>query len=110
MVGFFLGWPLAACMLLVARPLWRDPIARGALALAAWPTRARPWTRDCWPHYAAAETVLAYIVAACALRALRNAWPGVDGAYLMWGALVIFALPTAIGPAHAREPVRVGVR
>src|SRR6202021_521936 len=28
---------------------------------------------------------------------MRNAWPGVDGAYLMWGALVIFALPTGLG-------------
>jgi hypothetical protein len=41
--------------------------------------------------------VLAYIVAACALRALRDAWPGVDGAYLMWGALIVFAVPTGLG-------------
>jgi hypothetical protein len=28
---------------------------------------------------------------------MRNAWLGVDGAYLMWGALLIFALPTGLG-------------
>jgi hypothetical protein len=32
-VRFLIGWPLAGCMLLVARPLWRDPIARCALVL-----------------------------------------------------------------------------
>jgi hypothetical protein len=50
-----------------------------------------------WPHYAAAETALFYIVAACGVRAFRKAWPGVDGAYLMWGALAVFMLPTAFG-------------
>ena len=50
-----------------------------------------------YPHYFAAESVLAFLVAACALRALRNAWPGVEGAYLMWGALIVFALPTGLG-------------
>ena len=95
--GFFLGWPLAACILLVARPLWRDPVARVALVLAALSYAGPALDTRLFPHYAAAETVLAYIVAACALRALRNAWPGVDGAYLMWGALVIFVLPTGLG-------------
>jgi hypothetical protein len=97
-VGFFVGWPLAACMLLVARPLWRDPTARVALVLAVLAYAAGPaLDTRLWPHYAASETVLAYLIAACVLRALRNAWPGVDGAYLMWGALVIFALPTGLG-------------
>jgi hypothetical protein len=96
-VGFLVGWPLGACMLLVARPLWRDPIARRALLLGVLGYAGPALETRAFPHYAAAETALAFILAACALRALRNAWPGVDGAYLMWGALVIFALPTVLG-------------
>jgi len=96
-VGFFVGLPLAACTLLVARPLWRDPVARTALVLGLLGYVGPALDTRVWPHYAAAETVLAYILAACTLRAIRNAWPGVDGAYLMWGALVIFALPTGLG-------------
>jgi hypothetical protein len=95
--GFFVGLPLAACTLVVARPLWRDPIARRALALGALGYVGPALDTRVWPHYAAAETVVAYILAACTLRALRNAWPGVDGAYLMWGALVIFTVPTGLG-------------
>ena len=94
---FFVGLPLAGCMLLVARPLWRDPVARTALVLALLSYAGPALDTRVWPHYAAAEAVLAYILAACTLRALRNAWPGVDGAYLMWGALVIFVLPTGLG-------------
>jgi hypothetical protein len=96
-VRFLLGWPLAACMLVVARPLWRDPIARTALVLGLIAYIGPALDTRVWPHYAAAETVLAYILAACTLRALRNAWTGVEGAYLMWAALVVFALPTALG-------------
>jgi hypothetical protein len=95
--GFLIGLPFAACMLLVLRPLWRDPTARTALVLGALGYAGPALDTRVWPHYAAAETVLAYILAACALRALRNAWPGVDGAYLMWVAIVIFALPTGLG-------------
>jgi len=96
-VRFFLGWPLALCALVVARPLWRDPIARRALLLGAIAYIGPALDTRVWPHYVAAETVLAYIVAACALRALRKAWPGVEGAYLMWAALVVFTLPTLLG-------------
>ena len=92
-VRFLLGLPLAACMLLVARPLWRDPIARRAALLGILAYLGPALDTRVWPHYAAAETVLAYILAACALRALRNAWPGVDGAYLMWGALLVVGRP-----------------
>ena len=95
--GFFVGLPLCACMLLVARPLWHDPVAKKALVLGLLGYLGPALDTRVWPHYAAAETVLAYILAACTLRALRNAWPGVDGAYLMWGALLIFALPTGLG-------------
>ena len=95
--GFLIGLPLAACMLLVLRPLCCDPIARTALVLGALGYIGPALDTRVFPHYAAAETVLAYILAACTLRALRNAWAGVDGAYLMWGAIVIFALPTGLG-------------
>jgi hypothetical protein len=96
-VQFLLGWPLAACMLLVVRPLWRDRVARRALFLALLCYLGPALDTRIFPHYAAAEAVLAYIIAACALRALRNAWPGVEGAYLMWGALAVFVLPTGLG-------------
>ena len=96
-VRFFIGLPLAMCVLLVARPLWRDPAARFALILGAAAYLGPALDTRVWPHYAAAETVLVYILAACALRALRNAWDGLDGAYLMWGALAVFLVPTALG-------------
>lgn len=94
---FFVGWPLVACMLVAARLWWRDAIARKALLLAALAYAGPALDTRLFPHYAAAEAVLVYIVAACALRALRNAWPGRDGAYLMWAAMLLFALPTAMG-------------
>lgn len=94
---FFVGWPLALCLLVVARPLWRDPIAKRVLVLGALAYIGPALDTRVWPHYAAAEAVLFYIVAACGLRALRNAWTGVDGAYLMWAALVVFVLPAALG-------------
>lgn len=96
-VRFFIGWPLAICALLVARPLWRDPVARTAVLLGLAAYIGPALDTRVWPHYDAAETVLAYIVAACALRALRKASPGVDGAYLMWAALFVFAVPTFLG-------------
>ena len=96
-VGFLIGWPLALCALLVARPLWRDPVARQALLLGLLAYIGPALDTRVFPHYAASEAVLAYIVAACALRAIRNAWSGVDGAYLMWAALTVFVLPTFFG-------------
>ena len=94
---FFIGLPLACCLLFVARPLWRDPIARRALVLGAVAYLGPALDTRVWPHYAAAETVLVYLIAACGLRAFREAWPGVEGAYLMWAALAVFVLPTALG-------------
>ncbi len=96
-VRFFIGWPLMFCALLVAGALWRDPVARPALALGVAGYIGPALDTRVWPHYAAAGAVLAYIVAACVLRALRNAWPGVEGAYLMWGALIAFAVPLSVG-------------
>lgn len=96
-VRFFIGWPLALCALLVARSLWRDAIARQALLLGLAAYAGPALDTRVWPHYAAPEAVLFYIVAACALRALRKAWDGVEGAYLMWAAGVAFAVPTLLG-------------
>ena len=108
-VRFLVGWPLALCMLLVARPLWRDPIARRAILIGLIAYAAGPaLDTRMWPHYAAPETVLAYILAACALRALRNAWEGVDGAYLMWGALAVFALPALLGLLSPSQRYLIG--
>jgi hypothetical protein len=95
-VRFFIGWPLALCLLVVVPALWRDPIARRALLLGLAGYIGPALDTRVWPHYAAAEAVLFYIVAASGLRAMRNAWVGVDGAYLTWGALGIFVLPTAL--------------
>ncbi len=95
--GFFVGLPLVVCMLLVARPLWRDRVARTALLLGVLGYIGPALDTRVWPHYAATEAVIAYILAACTLRALRNAWPGVDGVYLMWGALLVFAVLTGLG-------------
>jgi hypothetical protein len=95
--GFLIGWPLTACVVLVARPLWRDPIARRAIVLGALAYIGPALDTRAFPHYAAAGAVLVFIVAACALRAMRKTWPGADGAYLMWAGLLVFALPTAVG-------------
>ncbi len=94
LAGFLVGFPLTACMLVVARPLWRDPIARKVLGLALLGYIGPALDTRILPHYAAAEAVLVYIIAACTLRAFRNAWPGVQGRYLMWAAILVFALPT----------------
>lgn len=94
---FLLGWPLAIGILLVARPLWRDPVARIALILALAAYIGPALDTRMWPHYAAPMAVLAYLVAACTLRAMRNAWPGLQGVYLMWSVLCVFALTTGLG-------------
>ena len=95
---FLIGWPLVGCMVLAARPLWRDPIARKAVALAGLGYLGPALDTRAFPHYAAADAVLIFLIAACALRAIRNAWPGsIEGAYLMWGALLAFAIPTGLG-------------
>ena len=60
LVRFLLGWPLALCMLVggasaVARPDRKESAGAGLAAYVgpALDTRV-------WPHYAAAEAVLAY--------------------------------------------------
>ena len=85
---FFLGWPLMLCMILCARPLWRDPIARKALLLAACFYAGAAFDARLFPHYAAPATALAYILAACALRAMPR--------YFVWSALVLTILTTGL--------------
>lgn len=95
---FLLGTPLLIAALVVARPLWRDPVAKHALLIALFAYLAGPaLDTRMWPHYAAAEAVLVYIVTGCGLRAMRNLRPGVEGRYLIFGVLLIFALTTAFG-------------
>ena len=76
-VGFLIGWPLALCMLAggasaVARP-GREASAGCSVSLAyvgpALDTRVLP-------HYAAAEAVLAYMLAACALARAEECMAG----------------------------------
>jgi hypothetical protein len=95
---FFLGWPLAACMICFARPLWRDPAARCALVLAAGFYAGVAWDARLFPHYAAPATALVYILAASSLRAARNAWPGTfaERRYLTWGVLAVFLVTTGM--------------
>jgi hypothetical protein len=95
---FFLGWPLVVCMIAFARPLWRDPVARCALLLAAGFYAGAAWDARLFPHYAAPATALVDILAACSLRVARNAWPGTfaERRYMTWGVLGLFALTTGM--------------
>lgn len=96
---FFLGWPLVVCMIGFARPLWRDPAARCALVIVAGFYAGTAWDARLFPHYAAPATALAYILAACALRAVRNAWPGTfaERLHVTWGVIAMFVLTTGMG-------------
>jgi hypothetical protein len=96
---FFLGWPLVLCLMVSARLLWRDPAARGALLLAACFYAGGALDSRLFPHYAAPATALAYILAACGLRAARSAWPGglIERLYLTWGVVALFVLITGLG-------------
>jgi hypothetical protein len=95
---FFLGLPLVVCMLGFALPLWRDPAARWALLLGAGFYAGAAWDARLFPHYAAPATALIYIVAASALRAVKNAWPGTfaERRFMTWGVLGVFALTTGM--------------
>ena len=95
---FFLGWPLIICIIAFVRPLWRDPRARWALLLAAGFYAGVAWDARLFPHYAAPATALIYILAACSLRAARNAWPGTfaESRFMIWAVLGLFALTTGL--------------
>jgi hypothetical protein len=95
---FFLGWPLVVLIIGSARPLWRDPAARAALVLAAGFYAGAAWDARLFPHYAAPATALIYILAACSLRAARNAWPGTfaERRYMTCGVLGLFTLTSGM--------------
>jgi len=86
---FLLGWPLIICILLFARSIFRDPAAKGALLLGCCFYAGAAFDGRLYPHYAAPAIALAYIVAACALRAA--------GRYVAWGVAVLFVLTTSLG-------------
>ena len=93
---FYLGLPLALCLLGCARLLWRDRAARSALVLLAVFYGAVAFNLRLFPHYAAPATVLFYIVAAAGIQALRCAWPGsmLERAYVSWAVVGAFAVVT----------------
>ncbi len=66
LVRFYLGIPMAVCMLALARPLWRDRTARASLFLLAAFYAGAAFDARLFPHYAAPATVLFYILAGCA--------------------------------------------
>ena len=88
---FYLGLPMALCLLGFARPLWRDPTARSALFLLAAFYAGAALDARLFPHYAAPGAVLLYILAGCAVRASGKAWKYVPGA-VMAAVLAIAAL------------------
>jgi hypothetical protein len=96
--GFYLGWPLALVMIAFAGSLWRDPVVRRALLVAACFYAGAAWDARLFPHYAAPATALIYILAASSLRAVRNGWPGAmsERRYISWGIVALFALTTVI--------------
>ena len=96
---FFLGLPLTLCMLAFARPLWRDPAARGAVLLLGTFYLGAAFNLRLFPHYAAPATILSYILAAAAIRAVRRAWPGsADERILVpWAVLAAFTAITLAG-------------
>lgn len=96
---FFLGLPLALCVLACARALWRDRSARAAILLLAGFYVGAAFNLRLFPHYAAPATVLLYIIAACALRAVRQYWPGSERErmYAAWALAAVFAVTTLGG-------------
>jgi hypothetical protein len=99
LVRFFLGLPLFVCMLGFARPLWKDRAARGALYLLGGFYAGAAFDARLFPHYASPATALAYILAACTLRAARNAWPGhgSERAYMPWAVGSVIAVTAMLG-------------
>ncbi len=96
---FYLGLPLLLCMLGFARPLWRDPAAKNAMFLLADFYAGAAFDARLFPHYAAPAAVLAYILAACTLRAARNSWPGRlnERVYVPWALMTALIVVAALG-------------
>jgi len=93
---FYLGLPLALCAVAFSKSLWRDAAARGASLLGAAFYAGAAFDLRLFPHYAAPATVLAYIIAACAIRAVRSSWPGraEERLVLPWAVLAVCSLIT----------------
>ncbi|HYL35871.1 MAG TPA: hypothetical protein VEV17_08175 [Bryobacteraceae bacterium] len=96
---FFLGAPLALCMLICSRPLWQNSAARSALALLACFYIGAALDARLFPHYAAPAAALFYVLAGFTLRAARNSWPGTltERLYLPWALLTVFVLVSLLG-------------
>jgi hypothetical protein len=96
---FFLGLPLTLCALGFARPLWRDPAARGALLLLGTFYAGVAFNLRLFPHYAAPATILSYVLAAATIRAARSAWPGSKAERILvpWVAMAAFVAITLAG-------------
>jgi hypothetical protein len=96
---FFLGLPLILCMLACARPLWRDPAARGALALSGMFYLGAAFDLRLFPHYAAPATILSCVLAAATIRAVRGAWPGSadERVVVSWAVMAAFSAITLAG-------------
>jgi hypothetical protein len=96
---FFLGLPLALCLMACARGLWRDRAGRAALLLLGFFYAGVAFNLRLFPHYAAPATVLVYIVAACGMRAVRHGWPGSrqERVYVGWAVPTVFAVVALTG-------------
>jgi len=95
---FYFGWPLVLCMLLFARPLWKDATARSVLILLGIFYAGAAIETRLIPHYLAPATALGYVLAACSLRAVRNEWitGGKERLFVAWGFAAVFVLTTAL--------------
>jgi hypothetical protein len=95
---FYFGWPLVLCMLLFARPLWRDATARSVLILLGIFYAGAAIETRLIPHYLAPATALGYVLAACTLRAVRNEWIAGyrERVFVVWGFIAVFVLTTAL--------------
>jgi len=96
---FYLGLPMTLCILAVGWRLWKGPAARGALLLLGGFYAGAAFDARLFPHYAAPATALAYVLAASAVRAARNAWPGKpsERAYVAWGLGGVVAITAILG-------------
>jgi len=100
---FFLGWPLVLSIVCFARPLWRGRTARSPLLIAAAFYVGAALDGRLYPHYAAPAAAIFYILAASALHAMREAWPGglAERVYVTWALFALFALTTALALVSA---------
>jgi hypothetical protein len=96
---FFLGLPLALCMLLCARPLWKDRAARGVLLLLGTFYIGAALEARLFPHYVAPAAALVYVLVGFTLRAARNSWPGTlnERVYLTGALMIAFVAISLFG-------------